>query len=54
MLDVMVTGVNAPKEHQRVIRKLIARSDWLYRQGKIPFEPLSEMMVDETKVKPYS
>ncbi len=45
--------VNAPKEHQRIIGKLMTRLGWLYyEQHKIPFEPFSETMIDEGKTSP--
>jgi Uma2 family endonuclease len=49
MLDVLTMGVNAPKDHQRVIRKLTTGLDNLYTQGKILYEPLPETMIDESK-----
>ncbi len=49
MLDVPVMGTNAPKEHQRVIRKLTTGLDKLYMAGDIAFEPFPETMIDESK-----
>lgn len=45
-------GVNAPKEHQRVIAKLTAGLYWLFAQGKIPYEPFPEVMIDAAKTSP--
>lgn len=52
MLEVLNLGINAPKEHQRIIRKLTTGLDILFREGKIPYEPLPETMVDESKTSP--
>ncbi|TAE38020.1 MAG: hypothetical protein EAZ70_00915 [Runella slithyformis] len=52
MLDIQIMGTNAPREHQRVIRKLIAGLDRLYVLGNIPYEPFPETMLDEGKTSP--
>jgi Uma2 family endonuclease len=53
MLDnTLIMGVNAPKEHQRVITKLTAELYFLYKKGAIPYEPLPETMIDESKTSP--
>jgi hypothetical protein len=52
MLDIQIIGTNAPREHQRVIRKLIAGLDRLYVLGNIPYEPFPETMLDEGKTSP--
>ena len=54
MLDhPVIMGVNAPKEHQRVIGKLMTALGQLYYNEKaIPFEPFSETMIDEGKTSP--
>lgn len=52
MLDVPVMGVNAPKEHQRVIAKLTARLYSLFETGQIEYEPFPEVMIDESKTSP--
>ncbi|MCU0468958.1 MAG: Uma2 family endonuclease [Arcicella sp.] len=53
MLDIPVNmGVNAPREHQRVITKLSAHLYWLFDKGEIPFEPLVEAMVNESESSP--
>lgn len=45
--------VNAPKEHQRIIGKLMMRLGILYYiDKKIPYEPLPETMIDESKTSP--
>ena len=54
MLDnTIIMGVNAPKPHQRVIGKLMtALGNLFYWEGKIPFEPFTETMIDEGKTSP--
>lgn len=52
MLDLPIMGTNAPREHQRVIRKLIVGLDKLYILGSIPYEPFPETMLDEGKTSP--
>lgn len=54
MLDnTIFMGVNAPKPHQRVIGKLMtALGHLFYREGKIPYEPFTETMIDEGKTSP--
>lgn len=52
MLDLPIMGVNAPKEHQRVIRKLTTGLGLLFVNGKIPYEPFPEVMVDESQTSP--
>lgn len=49
MLDLPIMGVNAPKEHQRVIRKLAMKLGNLFEDGSIPYEPFPETMIDEGK-----
>ncbi|HRI61650.1 MAG TPA: hypothetical protein PK228_18050 [Saprospiraceae bacterium] len=46
-------GINAPKDHQRVISKLNAGLAMLfYKEGKINLEPLPETMIDEGQTSP--
>jgi Uma2 family endonuclease len=46
-------GVNAPISHQRIISKLVAGLGHLYYTlGQIPFEPLPEVMIDESQTSP--
>ena len=46
-------GINAPKEHQRVISKLTTGLGALYyQQQQIPLEPLPETMLDEGQTSP--
>lgn len=46
-------GINAPKEHQRVISKLTTGLGGLYYQQKqIALEPLPETMLDEGQTSP--
>ena len=49
MLDLPIMGVNAPKEHQRVIAQLTAELYFMFKKGIIPYEPLPEVMVDESQ-----
>ncbi len=48
----MQMGVNAPKEHQRVIRKLIYHLSDLYLKKEILYEPFPETMIDESQTSP--
>ena len=54
MLDypVQFIGVNAPREHQRVITKLASGLYWLFSQGNIKLEPLAEAMINEGESSP--
>ena len=54
MLDypVQFMGVNAPKEHQRMIRKITTGLDILYVAGQIKFEPFPETMISEGSSSP--
>ncbi len=52
MLDITHIGVNATKEHQRIIRKLTAGLGLLFVDGKIAYEPFPEVMVDEAQTSP--
>lgn len=53
MLDIPVyMGVNAPREHQRVITKLSAQLYWLFIKGEIAVEPLVEAMINESESSP--
>jgi hypothetical protein len=52
MLDIPIMGVNAPKEHQRVIRKLTTGLGLLFVNGEIPYEPFPKVMVDESQTSP--
>lgn len=53
MLEILpFMGINAPKEHQRVIAKLTARLYGLYENGLISYEPFPEVMIDESKTSP--
>jgi Uma2 family endonuclease len=46
-------GINAPKEHQRIISKLTTGLGSLYYQEqKIGLEPLPETMIDEGQTSP--
>ena len=51
--NIIYMGVNAPKEHQRVIGKLMtALGSLYYRDKKIPYEPFPETMIDESQTSP--
>ena len=54
MLDypIQFMGVNAPREHQRVITKLASSIYWLYTKGDIKLEPLAEAMINEAESSP--
>ena len=54
MLDypIQYMGVNAPKEHQRVIRKLTQELGVLYDNGVIKYEPFPEVMIDASTTSP--
>jgi len=46
-------GINAPKEHQRIISKLTTGLGVLYyREKRIALEPLPETMIDEGQTSP--
>ena len=51
--NIIYMGVNAPKEHQRVIGKLMtALGNLYYREKQIPYEPFPETMIDESQTSP--
>ena len=51
--NIIYMGVNAPKEHQRVIGKLMTALGALYyHEKKIPYEPFPETMIDESQTSP--
>lgn len=54
MLDnTIYMGVNAPKEHQRIIGKLMTGlGNLYYRDAKIPYEPFPETMIDDGQTSP--
>ncbi len=45
-------GVNASRDHQRIISRLTARLYVLPVTGQIPYEPLPEAMIDDAKTSP--
>jgi hypothetical protein len=48
--EALLMGVNAPKQHQRVIRRIIANLDRLFEiEGAIMLEPFPETMLDESQ-----
>jgi hypothetical protein len=51
--NTIYMGVNAPKVHQRIIGQLMMRLGILYYiEKKIPYEPLPETMIDESRTSP--
>jgi len=47
------TGINAPKEHQRIIGKLMTGlGNLFYCDAKIPYEPFLVTMIDEGQTSP--
>ena len=45
--------VNAPKEHQRIIGKLMTGlGNLYYHDSKIPYEPFPETMIDDGQTSP--
>jgi hypothetical protein len=54
MLDypIQFMGVNATREHQRLITKLSAGLYWLFMNGSIKLEPIAEVMLDDTATSP--
>lgn len=51
--QLMEMGINAPKEHQRIISKLTTGLGILfYHEGSIELEPLPETMIDEGQTSP--
>ncbi len=55
MLDTpMIMGVNASRDHQRIIARLTARLYVLFETGQIKYEPLPEAMIDDAKTSPTS
>lgn len=51
--QLMEMGINAPKEHQRIISKLTTGLGILfYHEGRIDLEPLPETMIDEGQTSP--
>lgn len=45
-------GLNAPREHQRIITRLSAHLYWLFTKDEIVFEPLVEAMINESESSP--
>lgn len=51
--DITDIGINAPKEHQRIISQLNTGLGYLYYvEGKINLEPLPKTMIDEGQTSP--
>ncbi len=47
-----VMGVNAPLEHQRIIRLLSGELHLLYKTKRIQLEPFPETMIDQSQTSP--
>lgn len=53
MFDGLITlGMNAPRAHQRIIRKLSGELHKLFENGQIILESFPETMIDESKTNP--
>lgn len=51
--EALLMGINAPKQHQRIISKLTTGLGVLYYvNGEIDLEPLPETMIDEGQTSP--
>ena len=51
--NIVYMGVNAPKIHQRIIGQLMMKlGQMFYEEGKIPYEPFPETMIDESQTSP--
>ena len=51
--EALIMGTNAPRVHQRVIRKLLFELTRKYEiENSITLEPLSEAMLDEAQTSP--
>ena len=51
--NIIYMGVNAPKEYQRVIGKLMtALENLYYREKQILYEPFPKTMIDESQTSP--
>ncbi|MBC8042125.1 MAG: Uma2 family endonuclease [Rhizobacter sp.] len=50
--EALLIGVNATKEHQRVICKLIVALGRFYEQGTMTLEPFPETMLNEGEPSP--
>jgi Uma2 family endonuclease len=50
--EALLMGANAPKEHQRIITRLIVALGNLYEQGSLRFEPFPETPLNEGEPSP--
>jgi Uma2 family endonuclease len=51
--NIIIMRVNVPKQHQRVIGKLMtALGHLFYREGTLLYEPFTETMIDEGQTSP--
>lgn len=50
--NLVIMGINAPKEHQAVITRLIHGLADLYLKDKTRFFPYPETMIDESQTSP--
>ncbi len=52
--NLILMGINAPRQHQAIITKLIYGLTELYVQGKNNLFPYPETMIDESQTSPVS
>lgn len=50
--NLIIMGINAPRQHQAVITQLIYELAKLYKEGKTSLFPLPETMIDESQTSP--
>lgn len=50
--NLIIVGINAPRQHQAVITQLIYELAKLFKEGKTSFFPLPETMIDESQTSP--
>ncbi len=50
--NLILMGINAPRQHQAIITKLIYGLTELYVQGKSKLFPYPETMIDESQTSP--
>ncbi|MCO6491167.1 MAG: Uma2 family endonuclease [Phaeodactylibacter sp.] len=50
--NLIIMGINAPRQHQAIITQLIYELAKLYKEGKTSLFPLPETMIDESQTSP--
>ena len=50
--NLIIMGINAPRQHQAIITQLIYELTKLYKEGKTTFFPLPKAMIDESQTSP--